>query len=357
MITKDREGDHQTLAEARFAAQRIAFGPIIFQCARLLRDFGVLQALRASRTGLTRDEIAAQVDVPRYGLLVLLEGGLAAGMLRAEGDKFMLSKTGACVLMDDATRVNMDFVHDDCFQAMYYLEDSVREGKPSGLQKVFGDWDTIYPALSTLPEPARASWLKWDHYYSDAAFPHALPIVFERPHRTLLDVGGNTGKWAIECARYSPDVSVTILDLPGQAAAARKNIDASGLQARIAVRSADFLDGFEGFPKGFDAIWMSQLLVCFREEQVRRLLEQAAAAMGPESRLYILETFWDRQDHEISTYCLQASSLYFTCLANGYSRMYKSSDVVAMAEASGLRIERITDTLGVCSSLVICSRR
>jgi hypothetical protein len=90
---------------------------------------------------------------------------------------------------------------------------------------------------------------------------------------------------------------------------------------------------------------------------VRRLLEQAAAAMGPESRLYILETFWDRQDHEISTYCLQASSLYFTCLANGYSRMYKSSDVVAMAEASGLRIERITDTLGVCSSLVICSRR
>jgi len=356
MITKHREGDHQTLAEARFAAQRIAFGPIIFQCARLLRDFGILQTLRESRAGLTLDDIAARVDVPRYGLQVLVEGGLAAGMLRAEGDKFLLSKTGACVLMDDATRVNMDFVHDDCFQAMFYLEDSVREGKPSGLHKVFGEWKTIYPALATLPEPARGSWQKWDHYYSDSAFPHALPIVFERPHRTLLDVGGNTGKWAIQCARHSPHVSVTILDLPAQAAAARQNIEQARLQERIAIRSADFLEDFQGFPPGFDALWMSQFLVCFAEAEVKRLLEQAAAAMGPDSRLYILETFWDRQDHEISTYCLQAISLYFTCLANGRSRMYKSSDIVAMVQSSGLCIERIVDNLGVCSSLVVCRR-
>jgi hypothetical protein len=357
MIAKSSEGDHQTLAEARFAAQRIAFGPIIFQCARLLRDFGILQALRASRVGLTLDQIASKVDVPRYGLQVLLEGGLAAGMLRADDDRFLLSKTGACVLMDDSTRVNMDFVHDDCFQALYYLEDAVRKGKPSGLQKVFGEWDTIYPAVSTLPAPARESWLKWDHYYSSAAFPHALPLVFERPHRTLLDVGGNTGKWAIQCARYSPEVTVTILDLPGPAVAARQNIEAAGLQDRIRIQAGDLLEGFKGFPAGFDAIWMSQFLVCFAEAQVKHLLEQAALAMGPESRLYILETFWDRQDHQISTYCLQASSLYFTCLANGYSRMYKSSDIVAMAEASGLTIERITDGLGVCSSLVVCRRR
>jgi hypothetical protein len=357
MIAKSREGDDQTLAEARFAAQRIAFGPIIFQCARLLRDFGILQVLRTSRRGLTIDQIGARVDVPLYGLRVLLEGGLAAGMLHAEGETFWLSKTGACVLMDDSARVNMDFVHDDCFQAMYYLEDSVRQGKPSGLQKVFGEWDTIYPALSTLPEPARGSWFKLDHYYSDSAFPHALPIVFERPHRTLLDVGGNTGKWAIQCARFSPDVSVTILDLPGQAAAARQNIAASGLQGRIAFQPVDLLDDAQDFPSGFDAIWMSQFLVCFAEAQVKRLLERAAAAMGPESRLYILETFWDRQQHEISTYCLQALSLYFTCLANGYSRMYKSSDIIGMAESSGLCVERIVDTLGVCSSLVICRRR
>jgi hypothetical protein len=269
------------LIEARFAAQRIAFGPIIFQCARLLRDFGILEALRANRAGLTLEEITARVDVPRYGVLVLLEGGLAAGVVRAEGARFVLTKTGACVLMDELTRINMDFVHHDCFQAFYHLEESIRQGKPAGLQHVFGDWDTIYPALSELPDAARTSWFRWNQYYSDAAFPQALPIVFERPHRTLLDVGGNTGKWAIQCARHSPAVAVTILDLPGQAAVARQDIAALGLQGRITVQSCDLLDHSRALPAGFDAIWMSQFLVCFAEADVRRLLERAAAALGP----------------------------------------------------------------------------
>jgi len=357
MSIKDDAVDSMTLIEARFAAQKIAFGPIIFQAARLLRDLGILEALRAAHAGLTLEEITAKVATPHYGVLVLLEAGLAADMVRAAGERFLLTKTGACVLRDDLTRINMDFVHHGCFQAMYYLEDSIRDAKPAGLHKVFGDWDTIYPALPVLPEPVRASWFRWDHYYSDAAFPHALPIVFERPHRTLLDVGGNTGKWAIQCAQYSKEVAVTILDLPGQVAVARHNVAALGLQARISIQAADLLDHSRPFPTGFDAIWMSQFLVCFAEGDVRRLLERAAAAMGPHSRLYILDTFWDRQDHQISAYCLQAISLYFTCLANGCSRMYKASDITAMAEAAGMQVERVTGTLGICSSLMVCRRR
>lgn len=357
MTPKEGSVDSMSLIEARFAAQKIAFGPIIFQAARLLRDLGILEALRAARAGLTLEEITAKIDTPRYGVLVLLEAGLAADVVRAEGCRFLLTRTGACVLQDDLTRINMDFVHHGCFQAMYYLEDSIRDGKPTGLQKVFGDWDTIYPALSTLPEPARASWFRWNQYYSDAAFPHALPIVFERPHRTLLDVGGNTGKWAMQCVQYSPEVAVTILDLPGQLAVAKQNVAALGMQARIAIQAGDLLDHSRPFPTGFDALWMSQFLVCFSEADARKLLERAAAAMGPDSRLYILDTFWDRQDHEISAYCLQAISLYFTCLANGCSRMYKVSDIAAMTEAAGMQVERVTGTLGICSSLMVCRRR
>ena len=352
----DGAADSQSLIEARFAAQRIALGPIIFQCARLLRDLGILEALRANRAGLTLKEVCARVDVSPYGVLVLLEGGLAAGVVRAQGDRFLLTGTGACVLRDELTRVNMDFVHHGCYQAFHYLEDAIREGVPAGLRRVFGDWDTIYPALSKLPAAARDSWFAWDHYYSDAAFPQALPVVFERPHRTLLDVGGNTGKWAIQCARYSPTVAVTILDLPGQAAAAARNVAALGLQERIAIRACDLLDHSQAFPAGFDAIWMSQFLVCFAEADVRRLLERAAAALGPDSRLYILDTFWDRQDHEIARFCLQAFSLYFTCLANGCSRMYKATDIAAMVEGAGMTVERHTGTLGICSSLMICRR-
>jgi ubiquinone/menaquinone biosynthesis C-methylase UbiE len=346
-----------SLIEARFEAQKIAFGPLIFQAARLLRELGILEALRASRTGVTLEEIVGKVDASRYGVLVLLEAGLGAGLVRKDADRYVLTTTGACILKDDLTRINMDFVHHGCFQAMFHLEDSIRRGEPVGLQKTFGDFKTIYPALSTLPEAVRESWFRWDHYFSDAAFAQALSIVFERSPRKLLDVGGNTGKFAIRCARRSPEVSITLLDLPGQVAAARRNIEAAGLGSRIATQAIDLLDHACPLPEGFDAIWMSQFLVCFSEADVLQLLKRAAAALGPDGALYILDTFWDRQEHEVAAFSLQAISLYFTCLANGTSRMYKYSDIVAMAEAAGLRIEKVSGTLGICSSLVVCRRR
>jgi hypothetical protein len=349
--------DGKSAMQSWFDAQKIALAPIIFQATRLLRDLEILDVLRSSRAGLSVEEITERVNVPPYGVLVLLEAGLAAGVTRREDDRYMLTPTGFFLLTDESTRINMNVVQECCFQPAYYLEESIRDGKPVGLQKIFGEWETIYPALSTFPEAARDSWLEWDHYYSDSAFPQALPIVFEREPRTLLDVGGNTGKWAIQCANHSADVSVTVLDLPDIVALADDNIRERGFEDRISTRGVDLLDEPEPFPEGFDAIWMSQFLVCFSEEQVASLLERAAAAMDSEARLYILDNFWDRQASDIAAFCLQTFSLYFTFLANGYSRMYKASDIARMVEAAGMKIDDVTDNLGICSSLMVCSRR
>lgn len=356
MKIPNRPVEATSAVEARFNAQQIALAPLIFQAARLLRDLGILKALKTSRTGLTLEEITEKVEAPRYGVIVLLEAGLAARVVRSEDDRYFLTMTGAYILSDELTRNNMDVVHHCCFQAMYYLEDSIRECEPVGLKKVFGDWETIYAALPGLPEDARTSWFKWEHYYSDAAFAQALPIVFERGHRKLLDVGGNTGKWAFHCVNHSEKVSVTVLDLPGLVAVAEQNIEERGLQERITTHAIDLLDGSNPFPEGFDAIWMSQLLVCFSEEDALELLKRAAAAMSQNTTLYILDNFWDRQEFEISSYCLQTFSLYFTCVANGRSRMYKASDVMTMVDMAGLKVERVIDNLGICSSLLICSK-
>lgn len=357
MKTKAKPVGAMSAIEARFSAQQIALAPIIFQAARSLRDLGILKALQATRAGLTLEEVAEKVEISRYGVIVLLEAGLAAGLVRFEDNRYVLTMTGDFILSDELTRNNMDVVHDCCFQAMYYLEDSIRECKPVGLKKTFGDWETIYAALPGLPEDARTSWFKWDHYYSDAAFAQALPIVFERGHRKLLDVGGNTGRWAFQCVDYAQDVSVTLLDLPGLVAVAEHDIKERGLQERIITHAIDLLDDSKPFPEGFDAIWMSQLLVCFSEEDALELLKRAAAAMNKNATLYILDNFWDRQEFEIASYCLQAFSLYFTSVANGRSRMYKASDIMNMVDMADLKVERVIDNLGICSSLLICSTR
>src|SRR6185369_16435944 len=120
-----------------------------------------------------------------------------------------------------------------------------------------GDWKTFYEALSSLPPPARESWLAFDHYYSDQAFPAALPTVFADQPKRLLDVGGNTGRFALQCAKFDPNVRITILDLPQQIELARPIVHESGFGDRIDFIPIDVLDKSKPFPEGYDLIWMS----------------------------------------------------------------------------------------------------
>ena len=342
--------------EAKHAAQRLAFGPFAFQAARALRDLGILEALRAKRDrGATPAELAEELDVSRYGLEVLLEAGLASEIVRLDGERYSLTNTGVFVLRDKMTRINMDFVADVCYRGMSHLEEAVREGRPAGLSEL-GDWPTIYRALAELPEPARGSWFAFDHFYSDGIFPAVLPRVFERPPRRLLDVGGNTGRFAVSCAEHDADVRVTILDLPGQLEAARAHAAERGFADRIDGEPIDFLDRDRPFPEGYDAIWMSQFLDCFAEDEIVSILERARRVMEPETRLYIVDTYWDRQRHPAAAFCLIMTSLYFTCMANGSSKMYHSARMLACIERAGLEVVEQVDEIGISHPLFVCRR-
>ena len=84
----------------------------------------------------------------------------------------------------------------------------------------------------------------------------------------------------------------------------------------------------------------------FSPEEVTSILKRAAAAMTADSRLYILEVYWDRQQHETGAYCLTQISVYFTVMANGNSKMYYSQDMIDCVERAGLKVEAIYDHLG-----------
>src|SRR5262245_26876808 len=147
--------------EAQFAAQRIALAPLAFQAARWLREFGILAALQQAPAGLCREDVAQRTNVTPYGVAVLLEAGRAAGLVNASEKRYSLTEVGLCFLTDELTRVNLDIVQHCLYQALHYVGESIRDGTPVGLHQTFGSWETIYPALASLPEPARSSWHRW----------------------------------------------------------------------------------------------------------------------------------------------------------------------------------------------------
>lgn len=348
--------DDKSAVRAKYDAQKIAFGPIMFQAALALRDLGILEVLKKVRKGMTEEEIAGKLGLSIYGVKVLLEAGLSMELVYLKDNHYLLTKTGFFMLSDTMTRVNMDFVNDVNYLGMFHLKDSVLKGHPVGLE-VFGKWNTVYEALKDLPKKVRKSWFSFDHYYSDIAFPEILPIIFKDKPDNILDVGGNTGKFALKCAAYRDEIRVTILDLPGQIEEAKKNIQKEGVENRVRFQEADLLDPAQPFPKGYDGVWMSQFLDCFSKQEIVSLLVRAKEALSEQGSIYILETYWDNQRFEASTYSLHATSLYFTCIANGNSQMYHTGDMLELIDRSGLKVIEEFPGIGVSHTLYRCVRK
>lgn len=348
--------------QAQRLAEFIAFGPMVFQASRLMVKFGILDLLRDSDSGMTRAELVAKTGLSDYAVGVLLDASLSVGLILVDPEpveaRFRLSKTGWFLLTDPATRANLDFNHDVNYMGLFRLEESLKEGRPAGLE-YFGGWPTIYEGLSQLPPQVQKSWFGFDHFYSDHSFDEALEIVFrQQKTRTLLDVGGNTGRWALRCVGYDPDVRVTICDLPQQIAMMQEQVADRPGADRIDGVGVNLLDPATAFPadRRFDAIWMSQFLDCFGMDEIVSILTRAAGIMQPETRLYIMETLWDRQKYEPAAFCLTMTSLYFTALANGNSKMYHSEDLERCIVQAGLVIEAVHDNLGQGHSIVVCRK-
>ena len=356
-IEKVYTRDTMNARDAQRLAEFIAWGPVVFQVSRLMVKFGILERLRDKE--MTLQEIAEAAGLSEYAAKVLLEASLSVGtvIINTETDRYSLTKTGWFLINDPATRVNLDFNQDINYEGFFRLEESLKEGRPAGLEH-FGSWPTIYEGLSSLPEQAKKSWFGFDHFYSDHSFDEALPIIFASNPQKLMDVGGNTGRFAQRCVGYSPDVQVTIVDLPQQLEMMRKEVAGTPGANRIGGHPMNMLDPSQEFPAiGPDVIWMSQFLDCFSEPQILSILQRAAKVAGPQTRLCIMETFWDRQRFEPAALCLTMTSLYFTVMANGNSKMYHSDDMIRIVRQAGFEVDTIHDGLGQGHTILVCKKQ
>jgi hypothetical protein len=342
--------DQLRASDGKFDALRLAFAPLAFQAARCLWKMGFLKLIDAAGPeGISLEELERNLKVSRYTASVLLEMGLSMNLVKltskADSRRFVLGKTGWFFLHDPMVKVNMNFVHDVCYAGGFFLQEALTTNSPEGL-KVFGSWKTIYQALSSLPEDVRKSWFAFDHYYSDAAFPEALDIVFQEKRRLIMDIGGNTAKWAMLCVDRDPDVRVVIVDLPGQADMARENIAQAKAASRLSVHEADVLKPGSTLPHGADVVWMSQFLDCFSLNEVTSIARKVEAAVDSHCDIFVMEPLWDKQRYPAEVYSLHATSLYFAAMANGNSKMYGSRELIKAISAGGLSLKEATHRVG-----------
>ena len=371
--------------EALKKAQSIAMGPFVFQAVAAMEELGILKALADLPPGesITREELSGKTGISLYAVGVLTDLAVTADILieREEKDNgiagedggnvsegkvcsgairrgLMLSKVGIYLAHDPMTRVNLSFTRHVCYQGLVFLAESLKNGRPEGLRIFTEDHDTIYPFLSSLPEKAREAWFAFDHFYSDRLFPAVIPELFKMfCPGVIYDVGGNTGKFALAATDYDSAVRVTIIDLPEQCAIARGNIKSAGREERIDVFPVNILEPDPELPGDADVWWLSQFLDCFSTGQISFIVSRIARAAKSGAILAVNEILGDRQKNDVASLVIDASSLYFTALANGVSRFYHARDLIPLIEMAGFSLCYEMDHLGMGHSVLFFRKK
>lgn len=342
---------------ARAKAQHIAFAPMLFQAIMSMKKTGVLSYI-FEHQAVTRKDISQMCHLRPYAVDVLVEAGISSEVLEENHGLVQLTTTGYFIHRDELTRVNMNFVHDICYQGMFLLQESLQESKPRGLEH-FGTWDSIYQGLSELPPSTLKSWLEFDHYYSDQAMPAAAHILLNHSPHTILDIGGNTGRFASLCLTMDANVNLVVADLPGQIKMLKDNCKTLSEQQRARLNTVEInlLNPEAAIPDVADCIWMSQFLDCFSHEQILSILSRVHDTIKKDQKVYILEPLIDRQSHDAARYSLSMSSLYFTAIANGCSKMFTFDELSSLIIKSGMQIAHIYDSIGISHSLLVCTKK
>lgn len=108
-----------------------------------------------------------------------------------------------------------------------------------------------------------------------------------RPHRMLLDVGGNSGEFLRQICRRIPDLRGTVFDLPLVCDIGRDHVSAYSEADRISFVSGDIRT--DNLPGGFDIVTFKSMLHDWPEEQAGQFLAKAAQVLQPGGTLLIFE--------------------------------------------------------------------
>jgi SAM-dependent methyltransferase len=108
----------------------------------------------------------------------------------------------------------------------------------------------------------------------------------------LLDLGGGPATYAIAFVRANPQLQATVFDLPQPITIAQEQIAKQGLGERINTLAGNFLDDDIG--RGYDFIWVSQILHSHDEKQCHLIISKCAQALNAGGRLAIHDFYLNK---------------------------------------------------------------
>ncbi len=162
----------------------------------------------------------------------------------------------------------------------------------------------------------------------------------------VLDVGGGSACFSIALAQRFPAMRCTVMELPAVCALARDYIARAGVSDRVDTITVDMFR--EAWPRGYDAVFMSNIVHDWDLDTNAGLARSAYEALPSGGRFYLHEMLIA----DDGSGPLPSAGYSMLMLAGTKGRQYGAGELSRLLEDAGFADIRVQDTYGHFSLVI-----
>ena len=221
--------------------------------------------------------VADKIHADKRATAMLLNAMTALRLLEKNEDGY----TGVPGAVRFLSRISPDYIgymikhHHHLVESWSRLDEAVRTGK------------SVRARASHGSDEERESFLMGMFNNAMTLAPRLVPKVDLSGRKSLLDLGGGPGTYAIQFCLNYPDLKAVVYDLPATRPFAEKTIAAYGMTDRIGFQAGSYLtDPVAG---RYDVVWLSHILHGEGPADCHNIVRKAVDALMPGGMILIHE--------------------------------------------------------------------
>ncbi len=276
----------------------------------------------------------------------LLDALTALGLLNKSDGRY--SNTDAATRFLSAASPgyigHMIMHHHHLMASWQRLDESVQTGRPNRKSASFGD------------ETVRTAFLKGMFNNASLMAPQLIEAATGQVDltscRTMLDMGGGPGTYAIHFCKSLPDLTATVMDLPTTRPIAEEIIAGAGLSDRVTFMDGNYVE--EDVSGNYDFAWMSHILHGEGCDTGREMIAKAYKALTSGGRIIIHEFILN---NDRSGPLFPALFSLNMLVGTDAGRAYTEAELIDMMEKSGFENISRLDFSGPTASGLIAGEK
>jgi SAM-dependent methyltransferase len=281
---------------------------------------GVFDSL--AEEAATPAELAGRLGLDPQGAETLCTALVALGYVdRGDGGRLRNADTAQRLLVRSSPESIATFIGGQAelhWDILTMLPEAVRDGTAYAMHEDRRDsehWDAYIRGLFEISRAEQEA--------------NAALVPLEDA-RTLVDVAGGHGGFAMAMCRRYPELRATVVDLPPSAAVGHAVVEEQGFADRVEFREGDVFE--VGLGEELDVVSVFNLIHHLPEERDRELVRLAHAALRPGGVLVVGDSERPDPDEPVSQHGALSSLLFY---AWSHSRNFSRDEVAGWLEAAG----------------------